>query len=239
MVWWADERRIWAECFILRSVELHFNEEQSGVVVRTKVHEVCLYKTMFSASFRLPFQWVVQELLSHLNLAHTKSYPMPRGCSTPAFCFGPWLSKSGISSPSESSSGCIDSRRTPKVMVCTTSSLGGESLSRWKASTLVTLGGRRSTFSLRTNGNSFLMMLWKVIPRETRAPSAHASKVPRLTEAELAWVNKILAWAQKHEDLMGYSNLITAAYKKPFKRPVPSLTPPAANTRRATPKSPQ
>jgi hypothetical protein len=78
------------------------------------------------------------------------------------------------------------------------------------------------------------------VPCETCFPSDHASKIPRLTEAELARVNKILAWALKNDDLMSYTKLITEVYEKPLEGAVSSIAsgPPAANTWGATPYKP-
>ena len=55
----ADERRIRSECFILRFIKIRFDEEKSGVVVHSDCHEICLYETMFRASFRLLFLPIV------------------------------------------------------------------------------------------------------------------------------------------------------------------------------------
>jgi hypothetical protein len=65
----ADEPRIRLECFIPKFVKIRFDTEKKGVVVRSNYHEVCVYKTMFRATFRLPFLPMVQELLDNLDLA--------------------------------------------------------------------------------------------------------------------------------------------------------------------------
>ena len=52
------------------------------------------------------------------------------GYSTPALCYGPWLSELGTFSSPKSSYGCTDSRRVLGVMVCTTSSLSKGDLFR-------------------------------------------------------------------------------------------------------------
>ena len=65
----ADERRVRLECFILKFIKIHFDEEKSGAVVCSDCHEVCVYETMFRAGFRLPFLPVVQEFLGYLDLA--------------------------------------------------------------------------------------------------------------------------------------------------------------------------
>lgn len=43
----ADEPRIRRECFILPTVNLHFDTEQAGAVVRAEENKVCLYEAMF------------------------------------------------------------------------------------------------------------------------------------------------------------------------------------------------
>ena len=55
----ADECQIRSECFIPRFIKIRFDEEKSGAVVRSDYHEVCLYETMFRASFRLTFLLIV------------------------------------------------------------------------------------------------------------------------------------------------------------------------------------
>jgi hypothetical protein len=47
------------------------------------------------------------------------------------------------------------------------------------------------------------------VPRETSSPSEGANKEPILTEDELAQVNKLLLWAQMHDDCMLFSQLVT------------------------------
>jgi hypothetical protein len=71
----ADERRVRFECHIQKFVKLRFDEEQSGVVVRSDCHEICVYETMFQAGFRLPFLLVVCEFLSYLDLAPHQIVP--------------------------------------------------------------------------------------------------------------------------------------------------------------------
>jgi hypothetical protein len=65
----ADKRRIRVNCFIPKSVKLRFGDEKAGVIVRSDAYKVFLYETMFRPGFRLPFLRVVQEFLSHFNLA--------------------------------------------------------------------------------------------------------------------------------------------------------------------------
>ena len=67
-----DEPRVRAECHIPYYMKIHFDTENSGAVVRSDTHEVCLYEEMFKAGFRLPFIPVVRELLGFLNLALIK-----------------------------------------------------------------------------------------------------------------------------------------------------------------------
>jgi hypothetical protein len=65
----ADAGRIRTECFIPSFIRIRFDRENSGVVVRSNSHEVCLYEAMFKAGFRLPFIPIVRELLSFLDLS--------------------------------------------------------------------------------------------------------------------------------------------------------------------------
>jgi hypothetical protein len=65
----ADERRIRTKCYILKTIKIHFDEEGKGAMVRSNNHEVCLYKAMFRAGFRLPYLPMIRELLHHLDLA--------------------------------------------------------------------------------------------------------------------------------------------------------------------------
>jgi hypothetical protein len=65
----ADERRVRKECFIPLFVKLRFGEKKNGAILRLDRHEVCVYKTMFKAGFRLPFLPMVRELLNYLDLA--------------------------------------------------------------------------------------------------------------------------------------------------------------------------
>jgi hypothetical protein len=65
----TDERRIRRECFIPSFIRIRFDENESGVVAQSDVHEVCVYETMFWAGFRLPFVRIVRELLGFLNLS--------------------------------------------------------------------------------------------------------------------------------------------------------------------------
>jgi hypothetical protein len=65
----ADERRIRRECFIPSFIKIRFDENKSGAVARSDVHEVCVYEHMFKAGLRLPFIPIIRELLGFLNLS--------------------------------------------------------------------------------------------------------------------------------------------------------------------------
>lgn len=71
----ANESQIRAECYIPKNIKIHFDLENWGIVVCLDSHEVCLYEAMFQAVFRLPFLFVVCELLHHLDLAPHQPIP--------------------------------------------------------------------------------------------------------------------------------------------------------------------
>jgi hypothetical protein len=65
----ADESRIKSECTIPKYIKIQFDEEKSGVMVRSDCHKVYLYEAMFKTGFRLPFIPFIWELFHHLDLA--------------------------------------------------------------------------------------------------------------------------------------------------------------------------
>jgi hypothetical protein len=71
----SDERRIRKECHIPSFIKLRFDENQSGAVARSDVHEVCVYEHMFKAGLRLPFIPIIRELLGFLDLSPHQLLP--------------------------------------------------------------------------------------------------------------------------------------------------------------------
>jgi hypothetical protein len=65
----SDERRIRRECHIPSFIKIRFDENNSGAVARSDVHEICVYEHMFRAGLRLPFIPIIRELLGFLNLS--------------------------------------------------------------------------------------------------------------------------------------------------------------------------
>jgi hypothetical protein len=84
----ANERRIKADYFILKSVKLRFDNEKVGAIVRSDSHKVCMYETMLRAGFRLPYSRVVQGLLSHLHQALHQI--VPNACRVFYACIVLW-----------------------------------------------------------------------------------------------------------------------------------------------------
>lgn len=71
----VDEHRVRLDCYITKDVTLHFDSEQTSVVVRTDEDVVYLYEAMFQASLTLLFLRVFRELLSYLNMAPHQIVP--------------------------------------------------------------------------------------------------------------------------------------------------------------------
>jgi hypothetical protein len=65
----VDEPRLRKAYSIPSSVKLYFDTKDTGVVVREDEHEVCVYKDMFEAGFRVSFLRMVREMVHYLRIA--------------------------------------------------------------------------------------------------------------------------------------------------------------------------
>jgi hypothetical protein len=253
----ADEHRIKAKCFIPRFVKIRFDEEKKGAIVRSDYHEVCVYEAMFRVGFRLPFLSMVRELLNYLNLAphqlvpnawrylHTCTVLWPlalgkeRQLTVREFLHLYWVHKNPGGS---------------KVYNIQT---------RWGK--LITLETKYSSNRGWKNKFFFASGQWEFapsekaieirVPREVNALSEKGGQEPHLTQSELARVNEVQQWAQKHESCLLYGVLgsilrliefvyepvghVAVVVRNELFGILANMGPPTANTRGVTPRKDQ
>jgi hypothetical protein len=253
----ANECQIRKECFIPQFVKLRFDKEKSGAIVCSDCHEVCVYEAMFRAGFRLPFLPMVRELLNYLDLAPHQL--APNAWRYLYGCMELWplaLGKEHQLTVRE----FLHLHRVHK-------NPGGSKVYniQTRRGKLITLETKYSSNKGWKNKYFFASGQWEFasteqateikVPREVNSLFDKGGQEPHLTPSELARVNEVQQWAQKHESCLLFgvlgsvSRLMELVYapaghvavvlrNKVLGIPT-NLGPLAANTRGATPRKDQ
>ena len=202
----ADKHQIRSECFISRFIKIRFDEEKLGAVVR-------LYEAMFRVDFRLPFLFVVQELLNYLNLAPHQL--IPNAWRVFYSCMVLWplaLGKQHQLTVRE----FLYLHRVHK-------NPGGPGVFnvQTRHGKLIQLKPKYSSNRGWKNHFFFTSGQWEFAPtekaqgprvsHETNALSEKGHQAPRLTPSEIARVNDVLDWAQRHDSQMLYDVMCTVS----------------------------
>jgi hypothetical protein len=221
----TDKRRIRGKCYISKFIKIRFDEEKLGAVVCSDYHEVYLYKTMFRAGFRLPFLLVIRELLHYLDLAPHQIMPNTWRVLYGCMVLLPLaLGKEHQLTVKE----FLHLYRVHK-------NPGGSGVYKFQ-----TRRGRLIQLELRYSSNQgwknkffFASGQWKFAPseqagayrvfRETNVLSQRGNQEPILTPSELARVNKVLKWVQRHDTCTFYGVLVSVP------RPIEFVYGPAAH----------
>jgi hypothetical protein len=257
----ADERCLRKECFIPSFIKLRFDENNSGAVARSDVHEVCVYEHMFRAGLRLPFIPIVRELLVFLNLSpHQLSpnawrtflacvilWPLSMGreytLTIREFLHLYWLQKN----PQSSTVYNFQTKRGKFIQIDSQFS----SNPKWKNKYFFLSGQWEFTPTEKAKGPR--------VPRDINDPPTQAYEEPILTPEMVRRVNKVIKWGREYPKMMFVGSLITTpklsefvydvdSFRRPS-RPIGDplrarldpdgrLDPsgPAANTRASTPR---
>jgi hypothetical protein len=250
----ADERRIRRECFIPPFVKVRFAERGAGAIVRSDRHEVCVYETMFRAGFRLPFLPMVRELLAYLDLSPHQI--APNAWRFLYGCMVLWPLALGKEhqltareflhlhrvhrNPGGSGVYNIQTRRGRLVILEPRYS----SNHGWKTKFFFASGQWEFAPTEKATDAR--------VPREVNMLSERGGREPRLTPKELARVEEVLKWARRHESSLTFEVLgsvprlmelvyapaghVSVGLTKELVRVPLDPSPPAANTRGATPR---
>jgi hypothetical protein len=250
----ADERRIRQECFIPPFVKVRFAERGAGAIVHSDRHEVCVYETMFRAGFRLPFLPMVRDLLAYLDLSPHQI--APNAWRFLYGCMVLWPLALGKEhqltareflhlhrvhrNPGGSGVYNIQTRRGRLVILEPRYS----SNHGWKTKFFFASGQWEFAPTEKATGVR--------VPREVNMLSERGGREPRLTPKEVARVEEVLKWARRHESSLTFEvlgsvpRLMELVYapaghvsveltRKLVRVPI-DPSPPAANTRGATPR---
>jgi hypothetical protein len=253
----ADERRVRKECFIPPFVKLRFDEKKNDAIVHSDRHEFCVYEAMFRAGFRLSFLPMVRELLSYLDLAPHQL--APNAWRYLYGCMVLWPLALGK-----------EHRLTIKEFLHlhrVHRNPGGSGVYniQTRRGKLIILEPKYSSNHGWKNKYFFVAGQWEFaptkqatkirVPREVNMLSEKGGQEPRLTLDELARVDEVQRWAQRHESCLTYtvlgsvSRLMEMVYeptghvavelRKELLRVPLHPIPLAANTRGATPQKDQ
>jgi hypothetical protein len=250
----ADERRIRQECFIPPFVKVRFAERGAGAIVRSDRHEVCVYETMFRAGFRLPFLPMVRDLLAYLDLSPHQI--APNAWRFLYGCMVLWPLALGKEhqltareflhlhrvhrNPGGSGVYNIQTRRGRLVVLEPRYS----SNHGWKTKFFFASGQWEFAPTERATDVR--------VPREVNMLSDRGGRDPRLTPKEVARVEEVLKWARRHESSLTFEVLgsvprlmelvyapaghVSVELTRELVRVPIDPSPPAANTRGATPR---
>ena len=185
-------------------------------MVNTAEDEVCLYETMFRASFTLPLSSIVQKLLNHLNLAPHQIMPNRRRYFFA--CMVLWPCVLGEEQP-------LTVREFLKVYRLTKNPRT-DALFTFQFQKKVKFIHLWTTFSSNKKWkNSFFFASgsWEFspleaiqgprVPRETSVPSTEGQEDPDLTKEEEDRVEMIptFTWVKKNEKQLDYDVLVIMA----------------------------
>jgi hypothetical protein len=208
----ADERRIRRECFIPSFIKLRFDENNSGALARSDIHEVCVYEHMFKAGFRLPFVSIIRELLGFLNLSpHQLS---PNAWRTFFACVILWplaLGRDNIltikeflhlyrlqKNPQSAAAYNFQTKKEKFIQIDSQFS----SNPKWKNKYFFVSGQWEFTPTEKAKGPR--------VPRDINEPPAEAHEEPVLTPEMISRVNKVIKWGREHPKMMFVGSLITS-----------------------------
>jgi hypothetical protein len=224
----ADERRIRKECFIPSFIKIHFDENKSGVVARSDVHEVCVYEHMFKAGLRLPFILIIRELLGFLNLSpHQLS---PNAWRTFLACVILWPLALGRDhtftikeflhlyrlqkNPQCSVAYNFQTKKGKFIQIDSQFSIN----LKWKDKYFFVSGQWEFTPTEKAKGPR--------VPRDINGPPTRAHDEPVLTPEMIHRVNQVIKWGREHPKMMFVGSLITAPKLSKFVNDVESFRPP-------------
>jgi hypothetical protein len=207
----SDKRRIRKECHIPSFIKLRFDENQSGAVARSDVHEVCVYEHMFKAGLRLPFIPIIRELLGFLDLSpHQLS---PNAWRTFIACVILWPLALGPNhtltiqeflhiyrlqkNPQSSSAYNFQTKRGKFIQIDSQFS----SNPKWKNKFFFVSGQWEFLPTEKAKGPR--------VPRNINDPPARAHDEPILTPEMIHRVNQVIKWGREHPKMMFVGSLIT------------------------------
>jgi hypothetical protein len=224
----SDERRIRKECFIPSFIKLRFDENQSGVVARSDVHEVCVYEHMFKAGLRLPFIPIIRELLGFLNLSpHQLS---PNAWRTFIACVILWPLAMGPNhtltikeflhlyqlqkNPQSFATYNFQTKKGKFIQIDSQFS----SNPKWKNKYFFVSGQWEFTPTEKAKGPR--------VPQDINDPPTRAHDEPVLSPEMIHRVNQVIKWGREHQKMMFVGSLITAPKLSEFVYDVESFRPP-------------